>query len=181
MTLPAFRQGSYSDMNSGRACWSCAGLMGHTAGERCIYPHAHGGERNTDVLHPAKRCPHVGPPHVAHDWDEWWCSGKGYVSMASVVNRQDCPICGGVGEFYINGQIETCLTCDPTGLRTVPLPAIDRLALAEKSEAALRAEVERLRAHVVLAWEQGYKTGYSYRGPFGAGQPVPENPYGVAL
>lgn len=34
-------------------------------------------------------------------------------------------------------------------------------------------------AHKADAWDKGYRTGYSYRGPHGqgAGNPMPDNPY----
>lgn len=45
---------------------------------------------------------------------------------------------------------------------------------------ALREAVKDIvKARMKQAWDEGYKTGYSYRGPFGegSGNPVPDNPY----
>jgi len=39
--LPPYREGTYSQRNTGEACWSCAGLGDHAPGERCIYPENH--------------------------------------------------------------------------------------------------------------------------------------------
>jgi hypothetical protein len=40
--LPPYLHGSYTDRNTGRACWSCAGLMDHAPSPDCIYPDRHG-------------------------------------------------------------------------------------------------------------------------------------------
>lgn len=39
--LPPYKEGSYSDMNTGRACWSCRGLRNHERSPNCIYPDSH--------------------------------------------------------------------------------------------------------------------------------------------
>lgn len=39
--LPPYAEGTYSDRNTGAACWSCAGLLTHAPGPRCIYPAYH--------------------------------------------------------------------------------------------------------------------------------------------
>lgn len=39
--LQPYKEGTYSDRNTGKACWSCQGLMDHAPGERCAYPDTH--------------------------------------------------------------------------------------------------------------------------------------------
>lgn len=48
--------------------------------------------------------------------------------------------------------------------------------------AAVWERVAELPDRIADAWDQGYKAGYSYRGPYGegAGNPMPPNPYQAA-
>lgn len=41
MNLPPYQQGTYAERNTGRACWSCAGLLDHAPFSDCIYPDSH--------------------------------------------------------------------------------------------------------------------------------------------
>ncbi|GAA1836061.1 hypothetical protein GCM10009795_096550 [Nocardioides hankookensis] len=83
--LPEYHEGSPSDRNTGRACWSCGGIMGRAPSaldRACTYPDSHGHGTHADALLPEKRCPNIGPEHTPHESETWWCSGKPDMPLA---------------------------------------------------------------------------------------------------